>query len=191
MTKVDSTEKSPRKNEIIIAIIGLTGVLTTSLFSNWDKIYPPKNIVTSSYSGYAPTGDPQVELRYFMEITGMRSTVSGMQTEILRPIKNQIKESYKDKPEISADLLRIIDEEVEPQYDQIINAYIPLASKYFSVEELQELNKFYSTPTMREMTRKTPLLNKEFMPIAMMIAKKSEERVEQKVEAILEKHKQQ
>lgn len=190
MTELVSTAQSSRRNEIAIAIIGLIGVLATAVFSNLDKIFPPKNVVRSFYSGYAPTGDPQVEFRYFTEITGMRNLVRGMQMDMLGPIRAQIEARYKDKPEISADLLKVIDEEMEMQYDQIMNAYVPVALKYFSVAELQELNKFYSTPAMREMTHKVPLLNKEFMPLVMTLAKKSGERVGTKAEAILAKYKQ-
>lgn len=188
MTELQPASQSSRKNEIAIAIIGLIGIIVTAGFSNWDKIFPPKNVVQSSYTGYAPTGDPQVELHYFTEITGMRGLLRGMQTEMLGPIKKQIETEYEDKPEIAAELLKVIDEELELQYDQTINVYIPIASKYFSVAELQELNKFYSTPAMREMVRKAPLLNKEFIPVAMTVAAKSEERIQPKVEAILAKY---
>jgi hypothetical protein len=180
--------QSPRKNEIAIAIIGLVGIMVTAGFSNWDKIFSPKNVIQSSYTGYAPTGDAQVELRYFSEITGMRGLVRGMQAEMLASSKVEIETQFKDKPEMAKELLKALDEEMELQYDQILNIYIPIASKYFSVAELQDLNKFYSTPAMREMTRKGPLMNKEYMSAAMPLIAKSKDRIQVKVEDILAKY---
>ena len=190
MTKPAPVAQPTRKNEILIAVIGLLGVLATATFSNWDKLYPPANVVKSTYTGYTPTGDPQVELRYYFEIAGMRGLLQGMQSEMMSHFRQQIETKYKDRPELVADLFKAMDEELELQYDQILNAYIPIASKYFSVAEIQELNKFYSTPPMRELTRKAPLMTKEFMPLVMTLAAKSGERMEPKVKAILEKHKQ-
>jgi hypothetical protein len=190
MTKSAATALSTRKNEIVIAVIGLLGVLGTAVFSNWDKLHPPANQVKATFTGYAPTGDPQVELRYFFEVTGMRGLMQGMQTEMLAHFKQQVDDQYKDRPELAAELMKVMSEEIEAQYDQVLNAYIPIASKHFSVAEIQELNKFYSTPPMREMTRRAPLLTKEFMPSVMTLAKKSQERVEPKVRAVLEKYRQ-
>ena len=34
-------ETSARKTQIIVALIGLVGVIATALFTNWDKIVPP------------------------------------------------------------------------------------------------------------------------------------------------------
>lgn len=179
-----------RRNEIVIALIGLLGVLSTAVFSNWDKINPPPNEVKATFSGYAPTGDPQVELRYFFEITGMRTLMQGMQAEMLAHFKQQIAAELGDKPELAAELVKVMSEELEAQYDQVLNAYIPIASKHFSVAEIQELNKFYSTPPMREMTRRMPLMTKEYMPLVMAMAQKSQERIAPKLQAILEKHRE-
>ena len=190
MPKSPPVAQSTRRNEALIAILGLLGVLGTAVFSNWDKLYPPANVVKSTYTGYTPTGDPQVELRYFFEVAGVRGLLKGMQSEMLSHFRQQFEAVYKEKPELAADLLKVMSDDFEVQYDEMLNVYIPIASKYFSVPEIQELNRFYSTPPMRELIRKNPLLTKEFMPLVMTLAQKSQERVQPKIKAILEKHKQ-
>ena len=190
MARSKAAGASNRKAEVVIAAIGLLGVLGTAVFSNWDKLYPPPNVVKAEFTGYVPTGDPQIELRYFFEITGMRSLVQGFQAEMLGHFKQQIEQQYEDNPGLVGELIKVMREELGTQYDQILNIYVPIATKHFSVAEIQELNKFYSTPPMREMTRRTPLLTKEYMPLVLVMAQKTQERMGPKVQAILEKHGQ-
>ena len=39
-------------NEVLIAVIGLAGILVTALLSNWEKLFPKKNVIKATYSGY-------------------------------------------------------------------------------------------------------------------------------------------
>jgi hypothetical protein len=169
-------KRSPSRGEIVTGVIGLTGIVITALFSNWDKMFPRENVVASTYSGYQPTGDPQVELRYFTEITGMRGMLRGMQAQLLDHYKAQLAADGEADSALMTKLWKIAEEEIDGQYDKVMNVYIPVASKYFSLAEIQELNKFYSTPVMRELVRKQPLMLKEYMPAAMAALQKDQER---------------
>jgi hypothetical protein len=59
-TKRDSSARV----QIMVALIGLAGVIATALISNWDKIIPKKNpapapVVSPSESGHAPERKPE------------------------------------------------------------------------------------------------------------------------------------
>jgi hypothetical protein len=44
--------EAPRESnvQIIVALIGVTGVILTSLFANWDKLFPPSHAPTADTS---------------------------------------------------------------------------------------------------------------------------------------------
>lgn len=181
--------KSSRGNEVLIAIIaavsGLAGVLVTAAFANWDKVFPPDDVVTAKFSGYRPTGDPQIELRYFTEITGQRDILKKMQAAILDHFHKQAESEADRDPETRAKIFKIIEEELAAQYDALMNAYVPIATKYLSLKEIQELNKFFSTPVMRELVRKLPLINREFFPVGMVLLRKSRGEIARRIEELL------
>lgn len=184
-TQETAAPAASKRNEILIAVLGLIGVLITGVLSNWDKLFPPSNVVTSTFSGYQPTGNPQIELRYLSEITGMRDRVKQMQAGILEQFRKQAEAKLRDNPEIVANVFKIVEEEVASQYDESMNLYVPIASKYLSVAEIQELNKFYSTPVMREMLRKQPLINEEFLSVVMQNVGKEQERLETRINEVI------
>ena len=132
---------SQKRNEVLIGILGFIGVLVTAGFSNWDKLFPPDNVVKAQFTGYQPTGDPQVELRYFTEITGMRESLRQMQLDMLNHFRQQAESRAGSNSESIAKRFKIVEEELPAQYDEIVNVFVPIASKYLSVAELQELNK--------------------------------------------------
>jgi hypothetical protein len=49
---------STSRTQIVIAVIGLVGVLTAALISNWDKIFVKNNPVESTHSTVSPTAVP-------------------------------------------------------------------------------------------------------------------------------------
>jgi hypothetical protein len=185
-----STASAAKNKEVLIAVIGLIGVLATAGFSNWEKIFPPPNIVKSQFTGYTPTGDAQVELRYFMEITGMRANLKQMQAGVIEHFKKQTEAIPGATPEFTAKMFKVLEEEMNTQYDEVMNAFVPVASKHLAVPELQELNKFYSTPAMREFLRKQPIINSEFLPIAMAQIQKNQERIASRVDALMKEEMQ-
>jgi hypothetical protein len=187
--KRPDADQTARRKEILIAIIGLVGVLTTGVLSNWDKMFPPPNVVKATYAGYQPTGDPQIELRYFTEITGLRDTLKQMQAGMLDHFRKQAESQWPGDTEMLGKMFKVLEEESAAQYDEIMNSYIPVASKYLSTAEIQELNKFYSTPAMRELIRKQPLINKELMPIMMVQLSRSQEKMARRLGAVVEEEK--
>lgn len=178
MSQSTESQKMLNRKEIIIAVIGLIGVSVTALLSNWDKLYPKENVITTSYTGYTQTEDPKSEFRYFMEITGVRDQMLTMQRGLLAQEKIQLAELFKDNPELLDKFYSIIDEELPHLNERLIASYIQIASQYFTLEEVQELNKFYSTPVMREMIRRQPLLAKTYIQEVGPISTDFEKRLE-------------
>lgn len=165
-----------RRNEIAIAIIGLTGVLATAVFSNWDKMFPPESVIEARYSGYRPTGNFETELRYFYEVSGTRATVDYMMDELMGAMKTQFISQYPaDAKEIDA-VMKVVAEETA-SIDSIISESVPIYRKHFTIEQIQELNKFYSTEIMQDMINKMPLVVKDFAPIQMKLMQDTQNRV--------------
>ena len=164
---MSATTKNPlstKKSEIQIAIIGLVGVLATAIFSNWDKIFPDQNVVQASYSGYRPTANFETELRYFIEVSGTRATIENMQKQLLNSLKIKLlAESPEHAEEIDAVLNTALKESIT--IEEVLKIMLPVYQEHFTIEEVQELNKFYSTEIMQDMIRKMPLVTQELAPL--------------------------
>lgn len=48
--------------------------------------------------------------------------------------------------------------------DDVIKVILPIYQKYFTINEIQELNKFYSTDAMQDMRKKLPLISQDVAP---------------------------
>ena len=178
--KSDAMAKSSRRNEIVIAIIGLLGVLATAFFSNFDKIFPPANLVSSSYSGYTPTEEPLVEARMFLVLTGKYDKLGRIQEAFLPSQRKYMIEKAKLTPEQSAEMMQLIENELKRINQEITEENAKITSKYFSVSQLQQLNKFYSTPIMRQMQKKQPLIDKEYGKLLALKIEELQEKMQQK-----------
>lgn len=184
-------EKAGHKNEKTIAVIGLVGVLITAAFSNWDKIFPPEGVVTTTYSGYTPSNNRESELRIYYEISGHRDTLLGQQQQIFQ--QSLIEEGGEvadllKHPELVETINTVVEDEFVSNYAEILHVLIPIAAKYYSLEEIQSLNKFYSTPEMREMVRKQPLIAAASVGPLLRVKDMSEERLFEKLGPTVEKY---
>src|SRR5687768_14976479 len=147
----------PSRSEIVIAVIGLFGVLTTAFLSNWDKLFPKQNTVHAEYSGYRPTGNFETELRYFFEVSGLRVVMETQEQQLLQNTRNNlIAQNPKDAEEINR-LIEDVSKDA-PKTEDIIKLFVPIYQKHLTIAEIQELNKFYSTDVMQRMAQKLPLI---------------------------------
>jgi hypothetical protein len=55
------------------------------------------------------------------------------------------------------------------RFEDVIKALLPVYQKHFTLGEIQELNKFYSTDVMRGMVTKMPLITQEAAPIQVRL----------------------
>ncbi len=180
----DNTQSKSKKNEITIAVIGLLGVLVTAVFSNWDKIFPNPNEVRANYSGYRATGVFETELRYLFEVSGQRIMIENLQQQAVIALRNNL---IREHPENVKEINLIMDASLEeaPTVDDIIRKLLPIYGNYFTIEELQELNKFYSTEIMQNMIIKTPALMQEFAPLQLELIQDHQVRIADKLGDVL------
>ena len=151
-----------KSSEVVIATLGLFGVIITGTLSNWDKLFG--TVVEAKYSGYRPTGNFETELRYYFEVAGVRQTMESMQAQLLGNIKADL---LSKNPDDAAEIASIVEaaEKEAPKLDDILRDFVPVYQKHFSLQEIQELNKFYSTEIMQGLVKKMPLLTQDAAPI--------------------------
>lgn len=179
-TSQESTKS--RKSEVTIAFIGLVGVLATATFSNWDKMFPDKTLLQAKISGYRATGNFETELRYYFEVSGARQLMAQMQKQLVTGMKaNALAQDPEHSQEISMVFKEIEDDPV--RFDDVIAKFLPLYQKYFTIQEIQELNRFYSTEPMQALVKKMPLLTQEAVPIQLALIEEYQTRIMQKIQA--------
>jgi hypothetical protein len=59
-----------KKNEVIIALIGLVTAVAAGVLTNWDKLFNQEMRVIYTYR---PIGDFDTELRRFFDVSGTRN----------------------------------------------------------------------------------------------------------------------
>ena len=175
-----ATEPVPPQHstiDILIAIIGLVGGVVTAVVSNWDKLFG-KGETIQAKTTYRPTGKFETELRYFFDVSGLREA-SDFQTQQLLQIEktNELMKNPEDAKEIIKRFDVITKEAIK--FDDVIRALLPVYQKHFSLAELQELNKFYSTKTMQNMIAKQPLIVQDAAPIQVKLISDYYERLAQ------------
>jgi hypothetical protein len=171
-------------NEVTIAIIGLAGVLVTAFLSNWEKMFPKKNEVKVTFSGYHQSNDFETELRYYFLISGARKMLENMTLQLSI---NQRASLIQEYPEDADGINKIMDASLEEAItvDDVIKNLLPVYKNYFSIEELQEMNKFYSTEIMQNMVKKMPGLTIEAAPVQVELINDFQSRLNTRIRTIL------
>ncbi len=124
---------------------------------------PASGTFQASYVGYQPTGDIDTELRRMFEIQGLRELFREKIELLLHQeliSKQKTYPSHRDRAQKYVDI-----ERSELNLDEIVNLIIPVAKKYMSLEQVQETNKFLSTPVMRDYVRQMLYFKEEFEPV--------------------------
>ncbi|WP_421858767.1 DUF2059 domain-containing protein [Oricola sp.] len=174
-------------NEILIAIIGVFGVLFTAILSNWDKIFPRKDVVKATFRDYRPTNDFETELRYYLDVSATRKSFEILTQKMTAAQKEAALKAHPGEANEIAAISEIILEE-SIKFDDLIEAVLPIYRKHFSIEELQELNKFYSTEVMQHMTKKMPLVISEVAPLHLELMNRYEARIDEKIDQVMNRN---
>jgi hypothetical protein len=88
-----------------------------------------------------------------------------MQDMMIQTQLSQIPAGQKFKdPEALKKLSEFI-RTLSPSYDEIVNQFIPIWEKHFTLSQVQELNKFYSTSQMQALVNQQPAIMTEIQPI--------------------------
>lgn len=161
-------------NEIAIAIIGVISTIATAVFSNWDKIFGKDKIVKVKYSGYQPTKNFETELRHYFEVTGHRKLVEKHADHLILNQKNKLIQQYPEDSHLYVELMQRYQKE-RITFDDVIKRILPIYKDHFTLAEIQELNKFYSTESMQNMVNKNEALAIKIAPINSQIIAEDQE----------------
>ena len=52
-----------------------------------------------------------------------------------------------------------------PKFDSLVETFMPIYVKYYTLAEIQELNKFYSTDIMQQLVKTQPLIMQDAAPL--------------------------
>jgi hypothetical protein len=100
-----------------------------------------------------------------------------MQRQLLTNLKTDaISKAPEDADDI-AKAMAVLEREAI-RLDDVIRELLPVYQKHFTLEEIQELNKFYSTEIMQNMAKKMPLIAHDAAPIQMKMLNEYMERVD-------------
>lgn len=157
-------DAAPQSATVIVAIIGAVGVVVTAVLSNWDKLFGSGDYLRAKVTGYKPTKNFETELRVYFEVSGMRKMLEAQQEQILQAERNKVLTSDPAKAKEFEKLAAAVKKEAI-RLDDMIQALLPVYQKYYTLEEMQELNKFYSTDVMQAMLAKSPLVAQDMAPI--------------------------
>ena len=172
-----------KKSEVTIAVIGLVGVLVTAVLSNWGVIF--HNEIRAGYAGYRATGDFETELRYYMDVSGTRKAIESTQQQLAVNYRMSLISEYPESAEaVDAVVDAVLEEAIS--VDEVIVALLPAYRNHFTIEELQELNRFYSTEVMQNMVRKLPLLAQEAAPVQAKLMQEYQNRLLARIEEIID-----
>lgn len=131
-----------RKNEIIIAVLGLLGVIFTAVISNWDKLSSPSPVATNSA---VVSDDINVQIRYFIETSGFRNAMEALEKQRAERYRLQFK-ADRDTVDCMLDM--------SMPTNQLIDIAVDAFRKHYTLEEIKELNRINSTPVMVSLAAK-------------------------------------
>ena len=167
--------------EVLVAIVGVIGMIVTAVLSNWNKLFPDKDQITAKVSGYRSTGVYETELRYFFEVSGGRAMIEGMISQLLQQEKMQSIQEYPEHAKEITEIFHAIAKEATT-VDQAIRKLLPVYQKYYSIDQIQELNRFYSTEIMQQMISKNQALTVEAAPLQLELMNEGQERIKYLIE---------
>lgn len=137
---------APSRNEIVIAVIGLLGVIFTGVASNWDKISSPTRTTANSA---IVSDDINVQVRYYVETSGMRSGLEALEKDRA--------ERYKREYKADQDTVNCMLDMGLPT-TKLIDIAINTLKNHFTLEEIKELNRVNASPIMMRVAEKQPAI---------------------------------
>jgi hypothetical protein len=155
VTKPAEHQRKSRKSEIAIAVIGLISTIGTGVISNWQKLGRDSAVSDDDTVAYRPTSNFDTELRYFFEVSGTRASFDAVQRAFINAVKIELLE---ENPSVAANVVQFANELTRDpmRLDDILERMLPVFREHFTVSELQELNRFYSTERMQRMLQRMP-----------------------------------
>lgn len=141
------------RNEIIIALIGLSGVIFTAVVSNYDKLFQSDSEKAASFP-YESVEDIDMQIRYFVEVSGFRAALDEMQKVAA--------EKYKLKyGATEAEVNCVLDNQI--QNEQLIELFVETMRNHISLEQIKDLNRIYSSESMKSYNKASPLIVRDLI----------------------------
>jgi len=113
-------------------------------------------------------------VKKLLEITGSKNLYEQMMTQIFKTLQAQY-------PDVPAKYWSTFASEINT--DDIFKEVIPLYSKYYTNQELEELVAFYQTPLGKKTIRILPQLSRDSAEIGIKFGRQAAERALKKLEA--------
>jgi hypothetical protein len=174
------------KKEISIAILGLIGVIAAAVISSWDKIFPDPYQITTSYSDYKVTRDIEIELRIFFKKSGIENNIRELESFNMKLLSEKLdqdlEKKYANKKQINLINKVILDGQIST--DETINSMISIYKDYFTLSEIQDINKLLSTKTMQIMRNNLVTANKHYFPLNLEINKNNSAKIGEQIQNI-------
>ncbi|ULL04925.1 hypothetical protein JNO42_25975 [Pseudomonas putida] len=139
------------RNEIIIAVIGLVSVISTGVFSNWDKLFSPSSSATNSA---VLSDDFNVQVRYFIETSGFRNAMEALEKQRAERYRLEFK-ADKDTVDCMLDM--------SIPTNQLVDIAVDAFRKHFTLEEIKELNRINAMPAMVSAASKQAAISLDLM----------------------------
>lgn len=143
--------KMATRNEIIIAVIGLVSVISTGVFSNWDKLFSPSSSATNSA---VLSDDFNVQVRYFIETSGFRNAMEALEKQRAERYRLEFK-ADKDTVDCMLDM--------SIPTNQLVDIAVDAFRKHFTLEEIKELNRINAMPAMVSAASKQAAISLDLM----------------------------
>lgn len=100
-----------------------------------------------------------------LEVSKSMEAMKQLAPQITAAMKQQI-----GNAQVPESFWTELESKMVTMYDRIIHALIPVYQKYLSVEDIQEIIKFYETPVGKKLAASNTQIAMEAMPIAQQIA---------------------
>lgn len=156
-----------RKREVIVPIIV---ALITGCLSNYDKI--SKSVIEYT-QGNTSSQNYDQELRIMLEKTGMRRQIDTMNNIYLNRLSLALALSnkYQNQPDKVKKIIAIQSRYLS--YDNLISKSIDIFKHYYTLDDIENLNKIYSIPFVQRQIERTPIIITELMPIFLACEKEA------------------
>jgi hypothetical protein len=127
-------------------------------------------IAISVHADVAIKSEKQTEIEKMIQLIGIKQMIDQMSAQMLTQLKTSnpnMPESYWTKVQIAMSAQSLLDK------------MIPIYDKYFTLEELKETNKFYSSPVGQGLVTKLPIIMQESSSVGKEWGAESIERLKQ------------
>ncbi|MFW5708275.1 MAG: DUF2059 domain-containing protein [Bacteroidota bacterium] len=132
-------------------------------------------MICTTVFGQAETDEYRKTLKRFFEVSGSQETYQTAIEQMFMMYRQQ----YSEVDEQAWNALE--KEFAKTSLNDLTEMLVPVYSKYMTIEDLQELIRFYETPVGRKFAQNTPLIMQESMQIGQQWGMKIGRELEQRI----------